>query len=63
MNDAAPFSADPGSILFGAQRETCRAWPDQREITIRSLHFVQGDSPVEIGRGMRALLTQVSGGG
>jgi haloalkane dehalogenase len=43
-------NADPGSILVGAQREFCRRWPNQREVTVRGLHFVQEDSPVEIGR-------------
>jgi haloalkane dehalogenase len=43
-------NADPGSILVGAQREFCRTWPNQREVTVRGLHFVQEDSPAEIGR-------------
>jgi haloalkane dehalogenase len=45
-------NADPGSILVGAQREFCRAWPNQQEITVRGTHFVQEDSPDEIGRGI-----------
>jgi len=43
-------NAEPGSILVGAQREFCRTWPNQREITVRGLHFIQEDSPAEIGR-------------
>ncbi|HSE91753.1 MAG TPA: haloalkane dehalogenase [Methylomirabilota bacterium] len=43
-------NAEPGSILVGAQRESCRRWPNQREVTVRGLHFVQEDSPGEIGR-------------
>ena len=43
------INAEPGSILVGAQREFCRAWPNQREVTMRGLHFVQEDSPAEIG--------------
>ena len=43
-------NADPGVILIGAQREFCRRWPNQREITVRGSHFVQEDSPHEIGR-------------
>ena len=42
-------NADPGSILVGAQRDYCRAWPNQREVTVRGSHFVQEDSPAEIG--------------
>jgi haloalkane dehalogenase len=45
-------NADPGSILVGAQREFCRTWPNQQEITVRGTHFVQEDSPDEIGRGI-----------
>src|SRR6476619_8202626 len=38
-------NADPGVILTGPQREFCRRWPNQREITVRGSHFVQEDSP------------------
>jgi len=51
-------NADPGSILVGAQREFCRAWPNQQEVTVRGTHFVQEDSPDEIGR---AIATFVRG--
>jgi haloalkane dehalogenase len=42
-------NADPGSILVGRQREVCRAWPNQTEITVAGSHFIQEDSPAEIG--------------
>jgi haloalkane dehalogenase len=42
-------NAEPGAILIGAQREFCRSWPNQREITVRGSHFIQEDSPDEIG--------------
>jgi haloalkane dehalogenase len=41
-------NAEPGSILTGRQRELCRSWPNQREITVRGTHFIQEDSPAEI---------------
>jgi haloalkane dehalogenase len=44
------INADPGAILTGAQREVCRAWPNQREVTVKGLHFIQEDSPHEIGK-------------
>jgi haloalkane dehalogenase len=44
------INADPGAILTGAQREFCRRWPNQREVTVRGVHFIQEDSPHEIGR-------------
>jgi haloalkane dehalogenase len=43
-------NAEPGAILVGAQREFCRRWPNQREITVRGSHFIQEDSGPEIGR-------------
>ena len=43
-------NADPGSILVGAQREFCRTWKNQQEVTVAGLHFLQEDSPHEIGK-------------
>lgn len=43
-------NAEPGMILTGAQRETCRAWPNQDEVTVAGLHYIQDDSGPEIGR-------------
>ena len=48
------INADPGSILVGKQREFCRSWPNQTEVTVKGLHFVQEDSPQEIGRAVAA---------
>ncbi|MAJ54905.1 MAG: haloalkane dehalogenase [Gammaproteobacteria bacterium TMED107] len=42
-------NADPGAILIGAQREFCRSWPNQEEVTVTGNHFLQEDSPDEIG--------------
>ena len=44
------INADPGSILVGKQRDFCRTWPNQTEVTVKGLHFVQEDSPQEIGQ-------------
>ncbi len=43
------INAEPGSILIGRQREVCRAWPNQTEVTVPGIHFVQEDSPDAIG--------------
>jgi haloalkane dehalogenase len=43
------INADPGAILIGAQREFCRRWRNQREVTVKGSHFIQEDSPHEIG--------------
>ncbi len=42
-------NADPGAILTGPQREFCRSWPNQIEVTVPGIHYVQEDSPHEIG--------------
>jgi haloalkane dehalogenase len=42
-------NAEPGSILIGAQREFCRGWKNQTEVTVKGSHFIQEDSPHEIG--------------
>ena len=54
-------NAEPGSILVGAQREFCRTWPNQDEVTVKGLHFVQEDSPVEIGEAIRRFLERRAG--
>jgi haloalkane dehalogenase len=43
-------NADPGAILTGKAREFCRSWPNQKEVTVSGSHFIQEDSPDEIGR-------------
>ena len=44
------INAEPGSILVGAQRDLCRSWPNQTEVTVKGSHFIQEDSPEAIGR-------------
>ena len=51
------INADPGTILTGAQREFCRAWPNQREVTVPGYHFIQEDSPAEIGQAIAEWLS------
>lgn len=43
-------NAEPGTILTGAQREFCRAWLNQSEVSVAGYHFIQEDSPAEIGQ-------------
>jgi haloalkane dehalogenase len=52
-------NAEPGSILTGAIREFCRTWPDQTEVTVPGIHFVQEDSGAEIGQAIGAWLRQL----
>ncbi len=50
-------NAEPGSILVGAQREFCRTWPNQTEVTVRGAHFIQEDSGAEIGRAVASWMS------
>jgi haloalkane dehalogenase len=47
------INADPGFILTGSQRDFCRTWANQEEVTVAGIHFIQEDSPREIGEAIR----------
>jgi haloalkane dehalogenase len=40
---------DPGALECARVRDFCRTWPNQTEITVKGVHFIQEDSPKEIG--------------
>jgi len=42
------INAEPGAILTGPQREFCRAFPNQTEVSVAGIHFIQEDSAAEI---------------
>jgi haloalkane dehalogenase len=46
------INAEPGAILTGRQREFCRTWRNQTEVTVEGIHFVQEDSPDQIGEAL-----------
>lgn len=48
------INAEPGRLLVGAMRDICRRFPNQREVTVRGLHYIQEDSPAEIAAALRA---------
>jgi haloalkane dehalogenase len=48
------INAEPGAILVGAQREFCRSWPNQTEVTVPGSHFIQEDSPEAIAAALSA---------
>jgi haloalkane dehalogenase len=49
-------NAKPGTVLIGRQREFCRSWPNQTEVTVKGLHYIQEDSPDEIGEAVASWL-------
>ena len=50
------INAEPGAILTGPQREFCRGFPNQTEVTVAGSHFIQEDSPLEIAAAIREWL-------
>ena len=54
------INADPGSILIGNQREFCRGWKNQIEVTVNGLHFIQEDSPHEIGEAISSWMRNIN---
>ena len=53
-------NSEPGG-LTGSLRDFCRTWSAQREVTVRGLHFLQEDSPHEIGRAIADWLASIDG--
>jgi haloalkane dehalogenase len=52
------INAEPGALLTGRSRDLCRRWPNQREVTVKGIHYVQEDSPAEIGAALRTFLAE-----
>ncbi len=51
---------EPGRILAaGRGREFARTWPNQREVTVKGIHYLQEDSPVELGTALAAFVKSV----
>jgi haloalkane dehalogenase len=53
------INGDPGTILTGDLLEFCRSWRNQEEVTVRGKHFLQEDSPHEIGQAIAHWLVRV----
>jgi haloalkane dehalogenase len=43
------INAEPGVFIAGEVRDFCRTWSNQTEVTVPGLHFIQEDSPEQIG--------------
>lgn len=52
------INAEPGSVIVGQAREFCRTWRNQREVTVKGVHFIQEDSPDEIGAAIGEFLIE-----
>lgn len=53
------IDAEPAGFLIGAQRDFCRDWPNQQVVTLQGSHFLQEDSPVEVGKATARFVAKV----
>lgn len=49
-------SANPGAVIVGRASEFCHGWPNQRQIEVEGIHFIQEDAPVQIGGALQAFI-------
>src|SRR5262249_59650160 len=50
---------EPGAIVRGRTLEFCRTWPNQTEVRVKGMHFLQEDSPGEIGNALQEFVFSV----
>ena len=48
------INAEPGVLITGPVRDLVRSWPALTEVTVPGLHFIQEDSPDQIGEAINA---------
>jgi haloalkane dehalogenase len=54
------INAEPGSILVDRACDFCRTWPNQEEVTVKGKHFIQEDSPDEIGQSIAEFIRKIN---
>jgi haloalkane dehalogenase len=52
-------NADPGALITNRHRDFCRRWPNQTEVTVPGLHFLQEDSPDAIGKAIAQFVRKI----
>lgn len=56
------IDAEPAGFLIGAQREFCRAWPNQQMVTVPCSHFIPEDAPAAVGEATARFVAKVLAG-
>jgi len=51
--------ANPGAVENDSVRKFCSTWPNQTEITVKGKHFLQEDSPMEIGEAIAGFVKKL----
>lgn len=54
------INAEPGAILVNRARDFCRTWPNQEEVAVKGKHFIQEDSPDEIGQSIAKFIRKIN---
>ncbi|HXH66019.1 MAG TPA: haloalkane dehalogenase [Candidatus Limnocylindrales bacterium] len=52
-------AGQPGAIIKGRTLEFCRSWRNQTEVMVKGVHFLQEDSPDEIGKALQAFVKPI----
>jgi haloalkane dehalogenase len=53
------IDAEPAGFLIGAQREFCKAWPNQQTVLVNGAHFIQEEVPDEVGEAIAKFVSKV----
>jgi len=53
------INGEPGALMRGRVRDFVRTWPNQTEVTVPGTHFIQEDSPDEIGAAVASFVRAV----
>jgi haloalkane dehalogenase len=53
------IDAEPGVFITGRIRSLARSFPNQHHVVVEGLHFVQEDSPDEVGRAIAGWLQRI----
>ncbi|MGY6277915.1 haloalkane dehalogenase [Methylomonas sp. MgM2] len=54
------ISAEPGALLTGRALAFCRTWPNQQEVSVKGIHYIQEDAPNEIGLALQAFVCDLA---
>ena len=54
------INAEPGAILLDRQRQLVRGWKNVDEVTVKGSHFIQEDSPHEIGSAISTWVDRIA---
>lgn len=56
------IDAEPAGFLIKGQRDFCRSWPNQQTVTVKGAHFLQEESPREVGEAVAGFVAKVLAG-